>query len=343
MSVALPQLGSSILTNSRLRCARECPRKHQFRYEIGLRPSRVGSALRLGSAVHVGLEALALGRTMDEAAAAATSSYELLPEWCKGAEQVEDWMVERETVAAMIAGHSWRWGGDGIEHVCAEQAFDMPIVNPETGASTPTWRLAGKIDAIVRLPDGRMAVKENKTTGDAIDPEADYWKRLRIDSQISTYWLAATHLGHRIETVLYDVIRKPGISPRRLTKAEAGAWDGTWFGQPFDHGAPERETPAMYGARLLADMGERPDFYFARREIPRLESDIEEFRSELWEQAADLRERRRSGRWYRNSNACIGFGRCEYIDLCSDGYEAGAVPPGFEIVKNLHPELEGKP
>ncbi len=42
--------------------------------------------------------------------------------------------------------------------------FDIALVNPETGRPSTNWRLAGVIDRIVRLPDGRLALMEYKTT-----------------------------------------------------------------------------------------------------------------------------------------------------------------------------------
>jgi hypothetical protein len=126
--------------------------------------------------------------------------------------------------------------------------------------------MAGKIDAIVKLADGRLAVLEYKTSGEDIGVEADYWLRLRCDPQISLYLLGARALGFDVSTVLYDVTRKPTI---RLRK---------------------EEVPEQYGERLLADTGDRPDYYFSRREVPRREDELVEFRLELWQQAQQLRD-----------------------------------------------------
>lgn len=349
MTITLPQIDRNILTNSRMSCARQCLRKHWFRYEIGLVPEREADPLRIGSAVHIGLESLAAGRTADGAVADATARYGETPPWCKTDEHFDDWAVECETVAALVAGYAWRWFGVSATEtiVCNEQTFDLPIVNPDTGAPSTFWRTMGKIDKIVRTADGRLLIREHKTTGDSIDPDSDYWRRLTIDQQISHYTLAAQMLGHDVEGIDYDVIRKPGIKPRKLTKAEQQQYLNTavWFNAVIPHGgtAPERETPRMYGARLLFDIGERPDFYYARREIPRLDADMAEYKQELWDQAADLRERRRTGRWYRNSQQCVGFGRCEYLDVCSTGADPYGPPMGFKITANIHPELHEEP
>lgn len=344
--------GADLLTHSRMQCARTCLKKHWLRYEKAIVRDRQAAPLRLGSAVHLALELRAAGKSLDEAVSEATAGYDEIPAWANTDEAVNDWLVERDVVAALIAGYYWRWQDEELEVVANEFQFRIPIVNPETGRATPTFELGGKVDKIVRLADGRLAVMEHKTTGDSIDSGSDYWQRLTIDGQISLYMLAARECGHDVRTVLYDVIRKPSISPRKVTKKDLAeiVATGTWFGQAvaapviqaLQAGVIERESPAMFGARLLADMGGRPHFYFARQEIPRLEIDLEAFRQELWDQQRDIRERQLNGRWYRNAAACLNMGRCEYADLCFAGIDVNEhLPSGYTRATTLHPELQG--
>jgi hypothetical protein len=355
--ISLPQLldgdGRDILTHSRMACAKQCLRKHLFRYGLGLRSTADDSrALRVGRAIHLGLEAAERGLDRDAAIATATAGYVTVPAWAVEDEQQFDWAVEREVVARLLAGYLWRWSEDRIETVAAELPFLLPIVNPETGATTPTFQVGGKIDGIVRLADGRLMVRETKTTGQDIGLDSDYWRQLRLDSQISLYLLAARAIGHEVEGVIYDVIRKPTIRPRKLTKADLRALvlTGKYHEEAvaLDPAAtsdltrlPDRETPEMYGARLLDDITERPDHYYARVEIPRLESDLEEFRQELWDQQKTLREHERTGRWYRNTASCVTvYGRCSYFDICANALDPSVdVPAGFEVLPFVHPEL----
>jgi len=49
---------------------------------------------------------------------------------------------------AMILGYAARWGKPtGV--IAIEQTFRVPLVNPETGASSRTFSLGGRVDAIV--------------------------------------------------------------------------------------------------------------------------------------------------------------------------------------------------
>ena len=303
-----------LLTNSRLSALRKCARQHYYRYELGLSRVRSSDALRLGSAFHVGLESRNSGAEEAAALDKADEGYLTVPEWA----DVKEWEVERQTLRQLLAGHFWRYGDDRLEFVAVEQSFYLPLKNPGTRHASRNFVLAGKMDGIVRLADGRLAVLEYKTASEDIGPEGEYWMRLRCDPQISMYVLAARELGFDVSTVLYDVTRKPTIRLR------------------------QNETPEQYGSRLLADIGERPDYYFARREVPRLEDDLAEFRLELWQQAGQLRDAQKANRWFKNVSR-MTCGYCPFSNLCLNAVRVNPdVPPaGYEILSDVHPELTG--
>jgi hypothetical protein len=110
---------------------------------------------------------------------------------------------------------------------------------------------------------------------------------------------------------------------------------------------PERETPTMFGARLLTDMMTRPDFYFCRMEVPRLQTDIEEFRAEMWVTAqaihgSELLEPKYGlAAWPRRTRECNRMGTCPYLSVCKGlkGDPTEEIPAGFEHVECRHPEL----
>lgn len=370
MTIALPQLaGAELLTHSQRSCYKTCQRKAYYRYELGVRPKRAATPLRFGSAVHLGLDLLAQGVERDAAIAQAVANYETLPSWCRTDEQVTDWMVERETVSMLLAGYHWYWGGSLGETVIAtEQAFELPLRNPETGHPSRTFRRAGKIDKIVRLFDDRLAIREHKTTRDDISPDSDYWQHLDIDEQISEYILAARDLGYPVVTIDYDVIRKPAIEPKlvpvldsdgkkivldaegnrvRRTNIKRDGNPGVGHGEWIQSGSAEkgwalqqrRETPEEFGIRLLDDIYKRPAFYYQRREIPRLDDDLEEYRHDLWAVGQQYADSRRLGRWFRNTGACKSLGGCEFLAVCRVGINPANPPDGFERVIDVHPEL----
>lgn len=349
------------ITNSQINCAATCLRKHAITYLHGIRPASDAAPLRLGKAWHDGLDRRAKGMAIEGNLALVRSAYDM----SMGGIPERDAMLayERETVATLLYLYDWRWSDmdAGMTVEASEESFSVPIVNPETGRASRTFVFAGKVDRRVRLADGRLAVMENKTTSDDIQPESDYWKRLRVDTQIARYVLAARHLGHQVDTVLYDVTKKPGMRPGSVPILDADGVkvvldqagdrvrtkDGKKWRESADSAAgyvlqSRPETPEEWGQRLHADVAANPDKYFARREIPRTDMDLAEARRDLWDHAQVLHQCDTGNRWPRNSSACVGFGRCHFLDLCSANWnpdESESVPEGFVRVLDTHQEL----
>lgn len=212
-----------LLTHSRLRLLRTCPWAHYLRFELKLRRKKADAPLRMGSAYHAGIEHWATHRDPAGAISHACRDYDNRPDWADPA----DWEVERETVANLLAGRFWRYGSDTLQILMPEVEWRMPLIDPETGWTSDRYMLAGKLDAVGRLDDGRLVVVEYKTAGEDINVEAEYWSRLRLDPQISIYVLALRWLfecrevegfiePQPVNTIIYDVTRKPTIAPRQI-------------------------------------------------------------------------------------------------------------------------------
>lgn len=309
-----------ILTHSRLSCFRACPRKHYLRYEVGIRREITSHPLRVGSGFHEALDAHAKGLDVSTAIEAC----------------MED-PYEMALVAAMFTGHLEMWDGQGLETVASELAFDLPLVNPESGAATPIWRMAGVIDRIVKLPDGRLALMENKTTSRDTTPGSDYWVRLHLDPQLSIYVIAARALGYDVETVLYDVTKRPMHRPKLATPVEKRKFkkDGTLYANQRD----TDETPEEYAGRVSAAIQEDVGRYYTRIEIARLDQDLEDCASEMWMQQRAVREAQKMGRWYRNPGSCFEPFACDYLPICQNRDLENETPEGFVRVEDRHPEL----
>lgn len=341
---------TEILTHTAMQTARTCLRRFYYRYRLGLVRERRFKALRMGGAVHQGLAALSQG--VPEYAEIATVDYDLPPPWADPYE----WEVERVIVTQLVLGYAWYYQDDPLEYLEVERTFEMPLVNPATGAESRTFHLAGRRDGLVRW-NGRLMVLERKTTGENIAPDSDYWLRLRIDPQIHLYGLSARHDGHDVVGVMYDVIRKPTIAPRQIPKfdeqgfrivvhTDTGERAMNRNGTPRQTGGKgltlltNQETPAEFGERLAQDIEDRPDYYFQRREIPLLEDQLHEFQEGCWQQAKVLIECRNRGLWFRSvlRTTC---GYCDYSDLClqSINVKEGDVPVGYTRLVYVHPEL----
>lgn len=353
------------LTHSRMQCRKTCPKKHHLAYELGIRREYDHEPFRVGTAVHEALDAHA--RHMLEMTGHATPLEAGLVAIAKLYDREQppflsrrEWDAERTICECLFTGYVWRWQEDGTEVLATEQVFDLPIVNPATGRESRTYRFGGKIDKIVQW-NGAPVVMEHKTTGDSIHDESEYWDQLRVDTQISGYYMAARALGFDVQSVLYDVIHKPGMRPLdskpcldeqgRKIVVHKGTNDRAYKsnGEPYLSAGRDDleylsapETVEQFRDRLMTDIYDRPDFYYARREIPRLDSDIEEFRRELWTIAQDIRSSERNGWHYRNTQACRKPYPCEYREACWQGFNFDrGEPTGFVRVANVHPELQG--
>lgn len=342
---------SNLLTHSRNHSFKTCRRKHWFEYEWGVRKETDPKALRIGIAGHEGLERIGKGEGIAAAVQAARDAYSECPEHI----DEHDWRIEEETVVRLLCGYVWRWQDQHLEHLATEQSFRLPLVNPATSRKSQTFELAGKIDGIVRLEDGRVAVLEHKLFSESLDDDSDLWSRLRIDQQLSMYVYAARQLGYEVDTCLYDVIRKPTIKPTdvpildklgmKIVLDEHGNRPMTARGQYYQSDAKEGltlqkrpMTVEEWGEHLNKDIAKRPGFYYARREVPRLDDDMEEFAAELWDVAKTIQEARNHSRWFRTVSPNCKF--CSFFYLCSEGWKpTDDLPQGFVRLDDVHPEL----
>ena len=330
-------IGLNVITHSRQSKYKFCPRAHWLAYEQGIRAEDPGEPLRGGAAFHDGLDDLNQLGDLDHACSVIYGHYAEVPRWAEAYE----WACEAEKFIRLLCGYEWRWRDDGLKVIASEFQFELPIVNPETEMPSRTFVRGGKIDAIVQLPDGRIAVEETKTTSEPLDDDSDYWRRLRRDEQISGYMDAARKCGFAVETVLYDAIHKPQLRPLRATPPELRKY--TKDGRLYANQRECDESPHEYGDRIAADIVERPDHYYVRKEIPRLESDLRQYEAELWQTARQIREAELKGFWFRNTNACCTIGRqCEFHkDICDMDIDATTpLPRGWRRVEVLHEELE---
>jgi hypothetical protein len=318
---------TDLLTNSRLKTARACLRRHQLRYVQGYKPAVESSNLRFGTLLHLGLEAWLLAPTDRLVAALAAVQGEADP-------------FDRVRAEALLVGYDTRWGDEDLEVLGVEVQFETDLVNPDSGRPSQTWRLAGKIDAIVRQA-GRVMLVEHKTSSEDIRPGSEYWRRLRMDAQVSIYFAGGRALGHDIGGMIYDVIGKPSIKPKKATPVEDRKF--TKDGALYKTQRLEDETPEEFRARLIEDIASDPDGYFQRGEVVRLDKEMTDALADVWRVGQAMRDSVRTGRAPRNPDACVSYGRtCEFFDVCTG---AASLDDTRQFVKlnTVHPELNTAP
>jgi hypothetical protein len=328
-----------VITNSELSVARRCRREHYFAYVLGYRSAGDVEALRFGTAWHRGLEALWLGRGLDEAIVAVTDG-------------IEDW-AEASRLRVLLVAYDARWGDELRDEVVAvEQAFRAPVINPESGAASRTFELAGKLDVLLE----RRFV-EHKTTSSEIGFGSVYWQTLKLNSQISTYYAGARALGHEVDGCVYDVVRKPALRPSQVpvlddeglkivrdadgqrVRTKTGKWRQTGDSELGYVLETRLETQEEYEQRLLEEISANPDKYFQRGEVVRLESEEREAQLDTWQLARSLREDELAGRYPRNADACRRYSSmCPFFAVCCGEAEL-ADTTRFARLDDVHPEL----
>jgi hypothetical protein len=336
-----------VLTESRQKCGRRCQREHYFAYLLGYRVAVEDEALRLGTMEHKGLEVRWSGGDLDAALAAmeplAASPFEFAKAY------------------AMLVGYVARWEDDleRYEVLAVERTFEAPLLNPETGAASRTWVLGGKLDAVVReRATGRVLLLEHKTAGVDVSPGSDYFKRLVIDGQISTYYAGARALGYDVEGAIYDVLRKPALRPGvvplldeagvKIVLDQGGARvktkDGKKWRETGDSASgyvlqTRPETADEFRARCLDAIASDPTGYYARAEVVRLEAEMTEAAFDTWQLARQLRESEVAGRFPRNPDACVRYGStCGFFPVCT-GEASIEDETRYRKLTTINPEL----
>jgi hypothetical protein len=266
--------------------------------------------------------------------------------------QVE-WETERAKLAYAFIAYAWYWANEALETLETEIRFDLPVYHPKTGKEL-SMRLVGMIDRVVRkISTGRKLVMEYKTTSQDIAPSAPFWEKLRLDGQVSTYAYASAELSWGIDGTYYDMYRKPATNPRLLTQAETkkfmkeGEWNGAVYEVKAEYqgtgheddtllavrvngavvelkigakpGAFQiRETPDMYGARLLKAIYADPEKYFQRKEVVRTAKEIRAFRTELSNICSNMEHMMENDTYFCNDGPCTpsAKGGCAYPEVC---------------------------
>lgn len=320
-----------VLTASRLKDARACQRLHKFRYLDGYRPAEEATTVRFGSLIHAGLEAwwLAPDASVALAGAIAAMSGEADP-------------FERAKAEALLVGYDARWSEERelYDVIFVEMTFDAPLVNPETGRPSMTWRLGGKLDVVVReRATGRIYVVEHKTSSEDISPGSEYQRRLRMDGQVSLYYVGTESLGYPVTGCIYDILKKPALRPKKATAEIKVKLDGS----PRAGQQLHDETPEEFRSRLLEAIAENPTTYFARSQVVRLEGEVSEALADVWQIGRTLRENELAGRFPRNPDACLRYGKtCAFFGVCT-GEASLDDATQFRRLTDVHPELTVSP
>ncbi len=304
-----------VLTHSAMDAWGRCEIEYRLSYVERIVPTAYPPALAVGSAVHAGIETLHLGLPISEAfrnAAVALGRFleraraVMTPDESDDLERRIEFDMAR--VRAMLSAWAGRymvaWNGTGtsrdrdLDILATERVLEAPLVNPLTARASRSFRLAGRLDAVVRKRDAGddRLVYELKTTGESLD---DYVEAMAISAQPAIYQVLAEVEAPTAGTVL-DVVRKPAIRPKK------------------------DETPAEFGARAVEAYRSDPESFFRRVVVPADPRLRREVMVNAWRIADGIRRAERFGHVTKRGPACrSAYGPCRYRPLCWHGDATG--------------------
>lgn len=342
------------LSASSINDFKACPMRFYFNNILGIEPTEEKESLRVGIIWHKICEL----EKIEDVISYLDKVYTQIPD----NKTQEEWLVERTILLYSLIGYKWYYTNQKIKRIATEIKFNAII---------SSIKLTGRIDEIIQLENGQYFIRERKSTSSEIDGSSDYWNRIGMDTQISFYLFAAPHIKDLppISGLFYDIWHRPKIRPKKLTQAESKKFMETkkYYGQEFqvasaiiqdnnldaelqyrveinndsaiiEPGAKEGtfaiyETPEMFGARLLEDITNRPEYYFQCREISRTDKQLQQFEKELQNLAKIIQGIKAKELWYCNEQSCYNRFRCDYTPICYNNIQIDInnLPDGFKI------------
>ncbi len=311
---------------------RNCRKAVEYRYVLGLTPNGKDPNLNFGALIHDCLQLWHQCRDLDAVIA-------LIDRAC--AARVSDEHVHRDwhLARAMMRGYAARYPEEEFEVVALEKTFEGPIVNPVTGAASRSFRLAGKVDGIVRIGDEHY-VLEHKT---AATIDGDYLERLWMDFQIAIYsHYVEEALGIPITGVIYNVLGKGRLQQGKGEteeeyldrRAELIAKSKT------GKSTAKRKMPESdeeYLARLAEKYSDPEMFHREKLYLSRDRFDV--LRAELWQLTKAFLDARRSKVFYQNTAFCFNYHRpCAYFPVCRSNGNPNVIE-NFYSITAPHEEL----
>jgi RecB family exonuclease len=318
----------TLLTYSALNTFRNCPRKYKNRYLDNLRPRERVEALSFGSVIHTAIELWYRSTDTDSRLHDVLAS---IDEAYENRNTDPHQMAQWHLATAMIRGYAHRYATEEFEVVEVEKEFVGEIRNPDTGRQSQTFRIAGKVDGIVRCHDG-LYLLEHKT---ASNVDASYLDKLWTDTQIALYCYYLRELGYPIIGVIYNVLLKSRLKQGKgetqeeyeIRKAELAAKNKS------GKSTAKRQLPETddeFQARLV-EWYSRPEA-FHREFIYLSEDRLAMLQDEVWEITQQYLDARRRGKWLLNTSNCFSYQRpCEYLAYCQSGFNPNVADNLYEI------------
>lgn len=241
---------------------RRCRRLHELMYYRGIRPAKVAMQLAIGTVMHLWLEAWFGAQQFGDRPRWIPHTASIWgPDESRG---ISEMYLEREfqkltvrdpyetaRLRAMVLAYHLRWRDHDWRVLTVERPFLAPFrlhehLLPGDYIEHPHYERDGRIDAIIVDSDDNTWACEHKSHLGALDPDDDYWIKLRSDAQCSDYHVGARALGHDISGIIYDVVCKPDLDPLKATPVDKREMTIGWGCTHCGGGKDARGTGLFY-------------------------------------------------------------------------------------------------
>ncbi len=315
-------LEMEVLTHTKRRDFKYCRRYFYLRHEQGLTLRAQKAGRRKGTIFAHALEAVRKAHECEYSLSTegiirkeVRDSYSRLIDLGQiRTEDMEDIDAEEVKVRVMALVYTQIYGVGPRREI----EFRLPLKNPESGRSSRSFILGGKMDGLKKAggEEDVLEIVEDKFTSQI---QKSMIESLPLDDQASEYVTACMAHGYDAN-VLYRHTRVPGINPKGpkmyVTKDD---YPG--------------ETMEEYEARLLLDVNERRDFYFHEERLVFPTDHLGDYVLGRWQVAQDILLARRTGRWYTSPGKCLDYGGCAFLPLCKR--RSGAIDLYITVQDNV--------
>lgn len=345
---------SETLSPSRMNCLLECPRKHYYKYELGIEKLEKGKALSLGAAWADFKQLFREGVPAEKAIERTVAN------------QKDTTNLNIPMFVAMAAAYNECYGDRDIySHIYPEVEFDRKMEEVPGD-----FRAFGRLDAICVARNGEHVINEDKTTSQDIAPGAPYWDRTLFNVQALLYAFEARLKGWDVRRVVYEVSRKPKTERKIVPELDENELkivicDATGERAVNKNGTPRQtggdgytiqgrmETDQEYANRMKSDILSDPTHWFAQQDIWVTDDALEELSAHRYacaklivtyrEMAAGLAKPAQA--WPRNVDSGKCRNMCDFCGFCLQGWsvEDGMLPEGYVFRHRDADERDGAP
>ena len=269
------------LSYSQSAVARSCWMKYKFKYVDGLRPIDTKPSLTLGKAVHDAFDLFYNGKDNQTIVQYINTIFKDKISTV-GPQDVEALELAKYTALGMWLYYPHKTLN--FQDIKPEVEFKLPIIND--------INFVGRVDGLVKK-NNKYWLRELKTTGLSM---RQFEGRMHTSYQATGYiWAMQKVTGHKIQGVMYDVIKKPLLRKRVSEMADD------------------------FGRRIMEDYSDekKQKHYFQRLYTYRTEDDVKRYEEDRMHLVGDICRRKKSNMWYRNPESCWQFNsECPYKKIC---------------------------